>query len=62
MIPRIKICCINSENEARMAVEFGASAIGLVARMPSGPGPIFALFRISHSLIVHSKKYFALIS
>lgn len=27
-------------NEARLAVESGASAIGLVARMPSGPGPI----------------------
>jgi len=40
MLPRIKICCINSENEARMAIEFGASAIGLVARMPIGPGPI----------------------
>lgn len=37
---RIKICCIASENEARMAIECGASAIGLVARMPSGPGPI----------------------
>ena len=40
MITRIKICCISSENEARMAIEAGASAIGLVARMPSGPGPI----------------------
>ena len=40
MIPRIKICCISSEDEARMAIESGASAIGLVARMPSGPGPI----------------------
>jgi phosphoribosylanthranilate isomerase len=40
MIVRIKICCINSIDEARMAIEHGASAIGLVARMPSGPGPI----------------------
>jgi phosphoribosylanthranilate isomerase len=40
MITRIKICCISSENEARMAIEAGASAIGLVARMPSGPGSI----------------------
>lgn len=40
MIPRIKICCISRENEAKTAIEFGASAIGLVARMPSGPGPI----------------------
>jgi phosphoribosylanthranilate isomerase len=37
---RIKICCIKSVEEARIAVSFGASAIGLVARMPSGPGPI----------------------
>ena len=40
MITRVKICCINSETEARIAIEAGASAIGLVARMPSGPGPI----------------------
>src|SRR5450759_463478 len=40
MIPRIKICCISSEDEARIAIESGASAVGLVSRMPSGPGPI----------------------
>jgi len=40
MTVRIKICCISSEEEARLAVEYGASAIGLVAKMPSGPGPI----------------------
>lgn len=40
MNPRIKICCISSIEEAKTAVKFGASAIGLVARMPSGPGPI----------------------
>jgi phosphoribosylanthranilate isomerase len=40
MTTRIKICCISSEDEARLAVEYGASAIGLVAKMPSGPGPI----------------------
>ena len=37
---RIKICCISSTDEAKNAIEYGASAIGLVARMPSGPGPI----------------------
>jgi phosphoribosylanthranilate isomerase len=37
---RVKICCIKSIGEASIAVDFGASAIGLVARMPSGPGPI----------------------
>lgn len=40
MITRVKICCISSEDEARMAIEYGASAIGLVGKMPSGPGPI----------------------
>jgi len=40
MIPKIKICCINSIAEANLAIRYGASAIGLVGRMPSGPGPI----------------------
>lgn len=40
MNPKVKICCISSVEEARIAVEHGASALGLVARMPSGPGPI----------------------
>ena len=37
---RIKICCISSIEEAGTAIELGADAIGLVGRMPSGPGPI----------------------
>ena len=40
MKPRIKICCISSTDEARTAVSFGASALGLVGNMPSGPGVI----------------------
>lgn len=40
MKPRIKICCIQSEMEAKLAIDLGASAIGLVGKMPSGPGPI----------------------
>jgi phosphoribosylanthranilate isomerase len=40
MRTRIKICCIKSIEEAKMAIELGADAIGLVAKMPSGPGPI----------------------
>jgi phosphoribosylanthranilate isomerase len=40
MIPRVKICCISSIEEARIAIEAGASAIGLVGQMPSGPGVI----------------------
>jgi phosphoribosylanthranilate isomerase len=38
--PRVKICCIGSIEEARMAVRYGASALGLVSAMPSGPGVI----------------------
>jgi phosphoribosylanthranilate isomerase len=38
--PRVKICCIASLEEAWMAVRHGASALGLVSAMPSGPGPI----------------------
>jgi len=40
MRTRIKICCISSVNEAKLAIDHGADAIGLVAKMPSGPGPI----------------------
>src|SRR5438105_1813738 len=37
---RVKICCIGSIEEAALAVRYGASAVGLVSAMPSGPGPI----------------------
>jgi phosphoribosylanthranilate isomerase len=37
---RVKVCCIASAQEARMAIDAGASALGLVSEMPSGPGPI----------------------
>jgi len=40
MRPRVKICCICSIDEARIAIEHGASALGLVGHMPSGPGVI----------------------
>lgn len=40
MIPKVKICCISSLKEARLAVGSGADAIGLVGPMPSGPGVI----------------------
>jgi phosphoribosylanthranilate isomerase len=40
MRTRIKICCIASPEEAAMAISAGADALGLVARMPSGPGQI----------------------
>jgi len=38
--PRVKICCIASVEEVWMAIGAGASAVGLVSAMPSGPGPI----------------------
>lgn len=37
---RVKICCISSLDEARLAIAAGADALGLVAAMPSGPGVI----------------------
>jgi phosphoribosylanthranilate isomerase len=38
--PRVKICCISSPEEAALAIKQGASALGLVGQMPSGPGII----------------------
>lgn len=40
MRTRVKVCCIASAEEARMAIDAGAAAVGLVSEMPSGPGPI----------------------
>ncbi|AKT41011.1 phosphoribosylanthranilate isomerase [Chondromyces crocatus] len=37
---RVKICCISSIVEARLAISLGAAALGLVSEMPSGPGVI----------------------
>ena len=50
--PRIKVCCIANEKEAADAISFGASAIGLVGKMPSGPGPISdeEIFRIARTV------------
>jgi phosphoribosylanthranilate isomerase len=39
-MPRIKICCIANASEAALAIRYGASAVGLVSAMPSGPGVI----------------------
>lgn len=36
----IKICCIQNDTEVEMAAAAGATHVGLVAAMPSGPGPI----------------------
>lgn len=37
---RIKVCCIASIEEAALALDAGADALGLVSAMPSGPGVI----------------------
>jgi phosphoribosylanthranilate isomerase len=49
---RVKICCIANEREAELAISYGASAIGLVGAMPSGPGPIAdeEIYRIAKSV------------
>ncbi|MEA5112359.1 N-(5'-phosphoribosyl)anthranilate isomerase [bioreactor metagenome] len=38
--PKVKVCCISSIEEAKAAMDVGASALGLVGQMPSGPGVI----------------------
>lgn len=36
----VKVCCIQDHREAELAARHGASALGLVSEMPSGPGVI----------------------
>lgn len=36
----LKVCCIQDEAEVRLAMAAGASHVGLVGAMPSGPGPL----------------------
>ena len=40
VFPKVKICCISSIQEAQLAVQYGADALGLVGPMPSGPGTL----------------------
>lgn len=40
MKTHVKICCISSVEEAKNALKLGADVLGLVAKMPSGPGTI----------------------
>jgi phosphoribosylanthranilate isomerase len=49
---RLKVCCIASAEEARLAVSLGADVLGLVSAMPSGPGPIAddAIAGIAHAV------------
>ena len=37
---KVKICCISSVEEALLAIKCGATELGLVGPMPSGPGVI----------------------
>lgn len=37
---RCKVCCIADPGEASLAIAHGADALGLVGKMPSGPGVI----------------------
>ncbi len=37
---KVKVCCIASPDEARLAVSFGVAAVGMVDETPSGEGTI----------------------
>jgi phosphoribosylanthranilate isomerase len=37
---KVKVCCIQNIEEAKLAIKYGASALGFVSAMPSGPGVI----------------------
>lgn len=61
--PRVKICCIQSVEEAWLAIRYGASALGLVSEMPSGPGIISGeLIRTISSIIPPGISSFLLTS
>jgi phosphoribosylanthranilate isomerase len=61
--PRVKICCIASVAEAMLAIRYGASAVGLVSAMPSGPGVISeALIKTIAGLIPPGVSSFLLTS
>ncbi|HEX7846171.1 MAG TPA: hypothetical protein VF476_10260, partial [Chitinophagaceae bacterium] len=53
MRTRVKICCISSSEEAKMAISYGADALGLVGKMPSGPGPIADELIASIAQLIH---------
>lgn len=37
-VTRLKVCCIRDRRDIELAVRHGASAVGLVSAMPTGPG------------------------
>ena len=56
---RVKICCISSVDEANIAINNGAWALGLVGNMPSGPGIIsdLTIAQIASSVPNHIKTF-----
>ena len=56
----LKICCICSGKEAKLATANWASALGLVGNMPSGPGVIsnFKIYNITNIVPSYSFKFF----
>ena len=56
---RVKICCIASLDEARLAERHGAWAVGLVSDMPSGPGviPEESIAEIAEALPSHLESF-----
>jgi len=58
MVPCIEICCIQSVQETRLAIRYGAIAIGLVFIIPSGIGPIAEELIDRIAEVVHPGGYF----
>jgi len=58
-VTRVKICCISSVDEANIAINNGAWALGLVGNMPSGPGIIsdLTIAQIASSVPNHIKTF-----
>ncbi|MCY2974549.1 MAG: Fic family protein [Planctomycetota bacterium] len=55
--PRVKICCTNNVAEARLALRYGADALGLVARMPSGPGEFESILRVTEKYLLSKPSH-----
>lgn len=53
----IKICCISSHDEARLAIDAGATILGLVSAMPSGPGVIDEMLIASIAASVSAQTF-----
>jgi len=61
-LTEIKICCISSHEEARLALDAGADILGLVSAMPSGPGVIDEALIASIAAAVRPAQTFLLTS